>query len=320
MRIFLRCAGLALLLAPLAPVTRADATLRFHSDVQAAALLPAAELDKALGGNRDMIIEIKGNKAYSAQGGVTSILDLKTQDLIMVDAGNKRYATVPSDQYAQQLKGVIPTVPEQARAMLASLKTSLESRDTGRTAAIQGIQTEEHQFVLTMDLAVPGAGAPSGVPFIKMIMQVWTANPEELRRVPALQELKNYAASASFAMNPSVMLQQVAAAIPGLGDSLGKMMEEMSKAGSTALRTHMEIVTPFLALMSQQMPQPAGQAPPPQVDPNAPLMQMNQELVELSADPLDDSIFQVPADYQAVPLEEILKGVVSAPTPPRFKQ
>jgi hypothetical protein len=49
-------------------------------------------------------------------------------------------------------------------------------------------------------------------------------------------------------------------------------------------------------------------------------MQMNQEIVELSTSPLDDTLFQVPADYQSAPLETILKGAMSAPAPPQFKQ
>ena len=71
--------------------------------------------------------------------------------------------------------------------------------------------------------------------------------------------------------------------------------------------------------MRQQLPQQAG-GPLADLDPNAPLMQINQEVVELSTDPLDDAIFQVPANFQPASLEDILKGAVSAPAPPQFKQ
>jgi hypothetical protein len=148
-------------------------------------------------------------------------------------------------------------------------------------------------------------------------MQVWMADPEEAQRVPALQEFKNYTASAGYAMNPAVMLEQIAASIPGLGEDLGRMIAEVSKDGGVALRVHLEILAPFLAIMSQQMPAAVGRALPAGVDPKAPLVQMNQELVEISSDPLDDSIFQIPADYQPAPLSEIMRGAVSAP--PQFK-
>ena len=84
-------------------------------------------------------------------------------------------------------------MPEQARAMLASMKTNLESRSTGRTAAIQGIQAEEQEFVLTMDMPLPG-GPATPSPFMKMVMQVWIAKPEETQRVPALQEIQELTA------------------------------------------------------------------------------------------------------------------------------
>jgi hypothetical protein len=76
---------------------------------------------------------------------------------------------------------------------------------------------------------------------------------------------------------------------------------------------------PLLALLSQQMPK-QGQALPAGLDPNAPLLVMSQEVVELSADPVDSSIFDIPAGYQAVSLEQILTGAVSGSTPPQFRQ
>jgi hypothetical protein len=316
MRIVLRIARFTFVLVLLAPLTMADAALRYHSEVQTASILPAAEINRVLGGNPDMLVRIKGDKAYSSQGHITSILDLKSQELTMVDAINKRFATVSATEYSQHMKTAIPAVPEEARAMLASLKTRLETRSTGRSEVIQGIQSQERELILTLDVASPGATDPS-VPFMKMVMQVWMADPEEAQRVPALQEFKNYTASAGYAMNPAVMLEQIAASIPGLGEDLGRMIAEVSKDGGVALRVHLEILAPFLAIMSQQMPAAVGRALPAGVDPKAPLVQMNQELVEISSDPLDDSIFQIPADYQPAPLSEIMRGAVSAP--PQFK-
>lgn len=299
MRLFVPWAACALVLAPLAPFTWADAALRYHSDIQLAAILSNPELGKALAGAPDMLVRIKGNKAYSSQGHITSIMDLANQQLTLLDAAHKRFATVAATEYSHQMKTAIPAIPEQARSMLASLKTNLESGGTGRSEAIQGIQATERELVLTLEMPGPGGGAGS-VPFMKMIMQVWTADPAEARRVPALQEFQNYTASAAYAMNPAVLLEEVVAAIPGLGDDLGKMMAEMSKTGGVALRIHMEIVAPFL-------------------NATFPLVQMNQELAELSSDPVDDAIFQIPADFQAAPLDEILKGAASAPPLPQFK-
>jgi hypothetical protein len=315
MRQLHRCAGFVLLLAPLAPSMRADVTLRYHTDIKTTGAIGVSiPLNQTLGGMRDMVIRIKGNKAYSSQGNLFSIMDLMTQQLILVDAPHKRFATVPASQYAEQVKSVIPAIPEQARAVFASMKSNLVFRSTGRTAVIQGIQAEEQEFVLTIDLPLPGAPPMPG-PFMKMVMQVWTAKPEEARRVPTLQEFKNYTASASSAMNPAEMMKQVLGGLPGMGDSIGAMLEEVSKQGSMSLRMHAELFMPVLALMSRQLPQQPGQPPLPALDPDAPLLQMNQEVVELSTDPLDDALFQVPQDYQAAPLEEILKAAVSPAAP-----
>jgi hypothetical protein len=296
-----------------------DVTVHYHTDIHTSAIIPAAALEQALGGLRDMDIRIKGNKAYSSQGILTSIVDLTTQEVILVDPAHKRFATVPSAQYGQQLETAVSSMPAQARAMLSSMKTNLESRSTGRSATIQGIQTEEREFVLTVDMPVPG-GPATPAPFLKMVMQVWIAKPEETLGVPALQELKKYRTSAGSAMNLVGTIKQLLAAMPGLGDNLSSMIEEMSNDNSISLRTHTEIVMPVLALLIQQAPQQAGRGLPTGLDPNAPLLEISQEVVGLSADPVNDALFQVPADYQTATLEEVLKGAVSAPTLPQFKQ
>ena len=299
----------------LAPLLRGDATLRYHTDVKTADGVPGLPAGGGpdLAGVRDMVVRIKGNKAYSTQGNLTSIMDLTTQDMTLIDTVHKRFAKVSASQYAEQVKAAIPAMPTEARTALASMKTSVDTRSTGRTATIQGIQSEEHEFVLTMDL--PPGGPPQAGPLMKMLMQIWTAKREEAQRVPALQEFQNYTASATSTMNPMEMVKQVFSALPGLGDSFGSMIAEMSKSGSMSMRMHTEVTMPFLAAMAQQ-----GVPLPPGFDPSAPVIQMNQELVELSTDPVDGALFEIPQDYQPAALEEILKGAVAAAAEPQFKK
>jgi len=287
----------------LAPLLRGDATLRYHTDVKTAAGVPGLPAGGGpdLAGVRDMVVRIKGNKAYSTQGNLTSIMDLTTQDMTLIDTVHKRFAKVSASQYAEQVKAAIPTIPSEARTALASMKTSVDTRSTGRTATIQGIQAEEHEFVLTMDL--PPGGPPQAGPLMKMFMQIWTAKPEEAQRVPALQEFQNYTASATSSMNPMEMVRQVFSALPGLGDSLGSMVADMSKSGSMSMRVHTEVTMPFLAAMAQQ-----GVPLPPGFDASAPVIEMNQELTELSTDPIDGALFEIPQDFLPASLEEILKG------------
>jgi hypothetical protein len=311
---FRRFSGFAAALAALSPCLWADATVKYHTDIQALqGTAVSVPLNQALGGLGDMVIRIKGNKAYTSQGSLASIMDLMTQELTLVDAPHKRFASAPASKYTEQMKAAVPAVPAQAREIFASMKSNLESRSTGRTEVIQGVQAEEREFVMTLDMAMPG-GPPTPGPFMKIVMQVWSPKADEGQRVAALQELKNYTASATVAMNPAEMIKQIAGGLPGFGDNLAALVKESTANGGVALRTHMEIVMPFLALMSRQLPQQPGQ-PLSGLDPNAPLMQMTQEVVELSTDPIDDALFTVPAEYQPASLEEILNGMIPAARP-----
>ena len=103
--------------------------------------------------------------------------------------------------------------------MLSSMKPHFESHSTGRTAVIQGIQTEEQEFVLTVDMAIPG-GPATPSPFMKMVMQIWTAKPGEEQRVAVLQEFKNYTAIVNYSMNASEAIKQILRIMPGMDDGL----------------------------------------------------------------------------------------------------
>jgi len=70
---------------------------------------------------------------------------------------------------------------------------------------------------------------------------------------------------------------------------LPPLMEEMQK-GTTVLRVHMTCSCPPWLRCLQRMPaggNPSGASS----DPNEPFMQMNQEVAELSAAPVPDSVF-----------------------------
>src|SRR5581483_10431373 len=270
-------------------------------------------LNQALGGLRDMVIRIKGDRAFTSQGNLASIMDLMTQELTLVDAPHKRFASAPASKYTEQMKAAVPAVPPQAREIFASMKSNLVSRSTGRTEVIQGIPAEEREFVMTLDMAAPG-GPASPAPFMKLIMQIWSPKPDDAQSAGALRELKHYTASAAVSMNPAEIIKQIAGGLPGFGDNLAAVVSQATANGSVALRTDMEIVMPLLALMSRQLPQQPGQ-PLAGLDPNAPLMQLTQEIVELSTEPVDDALFTVPADYQPASLEEILDGMIPAARP-----
>jgi hypothetical protein len=79
------------------------------------------------------------------------------------------------------------------------------------------------------------------------------------------------------------------------------MMEEKSKG--LLLKSSTDIYMPMMSRFVQ-----------PGFEPNAPLMEINNEVVELSAEPVNDSVFQLPGGYQAAPVEDLMKSVI-APGP-----
>ena len=89
----------------------ADTTVRYHTDIQSSSLVPAGTLDNALSGIRDIVIQIKGNKTHSTLGNLVSIKDLSSQDMTLVDAAHKRFATAPVSLYVEQLKTAVQAVP-----------------------------------------------------------------------------------------------------------------------------------------------------------------------------------------------------------------
>jgi hypothetical protein len=68
---------------------------------------------------------------------------------------------------------------------------------------------------------------------------------------------------------------------------------------------------PFLATLAKQMAA-QGKSMPITIDPDAPLMEMNQEVTELSSAPVDASLFEVPKDYSAIPVDDMVKGMIKA--------
>jgi hypothetical protein len=46
------------------------------------------------------------------------------------------------------------------------------------------------------------------------------------------------------------------------------------------------------------------------IDPDAPFMEMNQEVAELSSAPVDASLFEIPKDYAAVAADDMIREMV----------
>ncbi len=305
------------LLMCLAPILRADVTLRYTSDVQLASFLPPEMLDQFQKGLKGAVgasqtIRMKGNKGYTTAGKFLFIVDFDKQELTMVDGENKHVATVPAGQYSEKMLASMPKIPEEARKVFDSTKVSFDSHKTGRTELIQGVQAEEREVVLSIEMPVPGGDQV--IPMMKMVMQIWTAKPEEALRVQAIRELTGYNLWTGYFMNPGESLGKMFGAMPGFGKGMNSMLEEMAKNKSVMLRSQISLYSSFFAQMAQNM-QKQGKPLPPSYDPDAPIVQVKQEAAELSTASVEDSTFQVPEGYTAVPMEDLMKALVQPHQP-----
>jgi hypothetical protein len=300
--------ALCLVTAAAAPLS-ADVTVRYKSDFKFNPSLPPAIAEQAMK-NRpptDSVIRAKGHKGLTEMLGLQNIVDTEKQTITVIDPAGKRYATVPADAYMSAAAKAMPTLPPQAMQALSSMKAHTDSKVTGRTETIRGVQAEERELTMTID-------APEGGPFtgtmVKMAMQLWMAKPSEAERVPAVRELAALNLWNYGAMNPGAMMQKMLEQMPGMGEALKSLLDEFSKNKTMLLRTHIDIYMPMFAQIAKQMP--AGDNPfGENFDGNAAFTQMTQEVSELSTAPVPDSAFQVPADYKAAPIEDILKDMMT---------
>ena len=129
-------------------------------------------------------------------------------------------------------------------------------------------------------------------------------------RVPAIRELTGYQAWQKYVMNPAGMLEKLLGKMPGISKTLSPMLDEIYKNPSVILRTRVELYMPFMAVLAKQAAA-QGQALPA-IDPDAPLMEMTQEVAELSSASVDASLFDIPAGYTAAPADDMVREMIKA--------
>lgn len=313
------CAPIVLALALwAAPELRADVTIRYQTDfVPAASLQPIIEpLMKSMHTGAGTTIRMKGNQGYTTAGQWSEIFDFAKGEVTLLDPAHKTFAALPLAQLVDKMTGAIP-IPEASQSdtvgqVMASIKSHVDSKVTGKTAQIQGIQAEEREVTFTVEIPVPDTAAKQLGSSIsmKLLIHIWTAKAEEALRVQAIRELTAYQAWQKYVANPAAMFQTLAGKLPGMSVMLGPLLDEMFKNQSVILRTHMELYMPFLAAVAKQA---AAQGQGfPAIDPDAPVMEMNQEVAELSSAPVDAALFEVPKDYKPAGIEDMVRDMVKA--------
>jgi hypothetical protein len=163
-------------------------------------------------------------------GKQTSIIDFTKQEITLLDQAGKRYATVPAEQYGDELARSMPEMPAGGKAAMAEMKGHAESKATGHMATIQGVECEEREIVMTVDLPAMPDG-PAGA-MMRMAMHLWTAKASEAARVPAIGELAGYDLF-SIGMDPVTSMAKTFQQVPGFGDALSALMKEVKSGGAS---------------------------------------------------------------------------------------
>jgi hypothetical protein len=289
----------------------ADLTLRHSFSFKFASFVPA-EIQSQAGEQmktalpQDVLLQIKGDRVYSSFGSLFTIADYGSNQITVLDPKTKQFATVPLNEYFDRIGTAqdIPPLSPDAQRSLGGLSFDVQTRKTGQTSMIQGIRAEENVVMVTVN--APGLqGAPSSM---RLEMQFWVAPVAEIRRTPALAELAAYVERARRAFDPAQMIQNTFAMVPGMGDSLRTALEALLQANSgVMLKVHTGVYISALAqLMAASGRAPAG------VDPNGPFAEFAMDLAEISSAPIEDSVFTVPADYQAAPFAQLIQRQVQA--------
>jgi hypothetical protein len=288
----------------------ADVTIRMKLEFKAAVPLPPEVAAQMPG---DIVMQVKGTRGVTNASKMVFIGDAARNQILLLDPAGKRYAATSAEAYMKALEAVMPKMPAGAAGSMTATNTA---RATGRTTAIQGIQAEERELVLSMDAP---AGVQASGPFMKMVLQVWSAQSGEDAKVPALREIQDYSKWSMGAMNPLTSMSKSLGQLPGFAEAFGKFFEDIQKNGALVLRVHADVFMPAMAELMKNMP-PGANPFGANIDPNGSLIQMNQEVIEFSTAPIPDSAFAVPAGYKTAELADIVKGMIGTAGQPGLRQ
>lgn len=297
----------------LALCLHADVTLRYKTDIKMNTNLPPAIAQQATAGMMngamptDISMQLKNGKGYSSAGLATSIVDFTKSQITLLDKDGKRFATMPAKDFGDQMAAAMPALPDQAKQIMATMKSHFASKSTGATETISGIASEERQLEITIDApAMPNV--PPG-PMMRMVMHLWTAQSGEALKNPAIRELAGYNLFAFATMNPVSAMEKMFQQMPGFADAFTGMMKEYQGGKTTPVVTRMQIemYLPMIGTMMKANPQAAAMFG--NFDAESPLMTMTQNIAELSTAAVPDAAFAIPEGYKEAPAADILKAM-----------
>lgn len=286
-----------LLLCAAVPV-RADVTVRYQGDIQLNLPGPAKEavqksIKDQMARFSNLSIRMKNGKAAYDAGNITMITDYVTKQVTLIDREHKSYGITSLEDYNAQIIAGTPEMPEEAKKALAETKVSTEVKKGMGTDTILGIQAEEGQAILTMEFPAPTQNP--GSMGMKMVFRIWDAAEAETLRNRAVREFTGYNIYANRLLTPAAMMQNMAN-MPLLKDVRNVMGDHRM-----VLRMRMELYAQFPPQVMQKLA----------FSSDTPHSVITMEATQVSSDPVDDAVFQVPADFQKVEASVILKSMMN---------
>jgi hypothetical protein len=312
----------------IAPSLLADTTVHYKNEMKLGASMqqvlgPAAENMKAVM-PPSTTIQIKGTKELSTNGRFESVSDLGKQMITLIDPAHNQFATVYMKDYAAEVLSVMPgaqPVPADAQKILDSMTSTFSSEKTGKTETINGVQAEETMMTLEVKMPDPSAASSTGatqaaapVDMMQMVIHMWTALPSEVDRVAGLKEFARVYGdpAATAAINPGALMGKAFQSMPGMGKGFASMMDEMMQKKAIIVEMQLVMNMPFVQETLARQANMKDPAHP--VDPKEPFAVITVELDRISAEPIADTVFEVPDGFHVVSVPEFLKAV--APVPP----
>jgi hypothetical protein len=237
-------------------------------------------------------VEMKGDMVHTSMGALSAIIDYGKGTITLLNPKTKQVATIPLAEYGDKLAAAqkIPEMPAEAQKIFDAMKIDVKTEKTGQRATLHGIATEERVVTLTMEM--PGMPAPG----MRVEIHVWIATAAELRTMPELKELADYAARSRKAMDPAELMAKSMSKIPGLGEKMRTPMKELMKSSGE-----------LVIQMRQAMYMPG-------MGTSEPSMEFVMDMADLSRASIPDTAFEAPMGYQTAPAEELLAALFPSAT------
>ena len=229
------------------PALYADVTLRYKTEVRLNPALPNAAagmkaMDSAM--PAETLSQFKNGRGFTSQAGRPYLRLQQTGD----HPARQRGETLCNTAGRAIQDAIAAAMPDAQRGQgdVGRDENRTQSKATGRSAAIHGIEAEEREIIMTTDAPPrPNLPAPAG-PMMRMVIRCWTAKAREVMRVPAIANLPGTFLRRRY-HQPAVVSEKMIQQMPMARD-IASIAKEMQSGGTpVVLRVQFDMFMPMIA-------------------------------------------------------------------------